>query len=364
MTFTIAQFTFGMGLAGQERVVVDLAKELHDLGHRSLVCTTLFGGELQGELEESHVGFQCLNLRRSYDPRAIIPVVRYLKLNRVDVVITHGSSGCLIPRIAAILVNVPAIIHVEHNISTSKKLHNILIDRCLANFTDKIVCVSESARLSLLQHVRKNNTKVTNIPNGLNTERFLSVAKTATKFTGRRRVGIIARFNEQKGHIYFVEAAAKIVETFQDVEFIFVGDGTLRSMIEQRVNDKGLHSYSHFLGLRNDVGELLQSFDVFVLASLWEGMPITLLEAQYFGVASVVTNVGGNPEVVTDGYNGFLVAPRDSAALASAILKLLINDELRKEFGSHGQRVFALRFGIETMANAYLHLISEQFTYI
>ena len=365
MTFTIAQFTFGMGLAGQERVVVDLAKKFRELGHRSIVCTTLFGGELEGELEKCDITFQCLKLRRSYDPRAIMPLVRYLKVKGVDVVITHGSSGCLIPRLAAILANVPVIIHVEHNVSDSKKLHNILVERWLAKFTDTIVCISKSAGTSLLRYVKIKSNKVVTIPNGLNTERFLSLTKNATINTnGPKRVGIVGRFNEQKGHIYFVEAAARIVETFQNVEFIFVGDGTLRSMIEQRINDKGLSSYSHFLGLRNDVGELLQSFDVFVLASLWEGMPISLLEAQYFGVACVVTNVGGNPEVVSDGYNGLLVEPGDPDALASAILKLLINDDLRKDFGMHGQQVFARRFGIDSMANAYLRVISKKFASI
>lgn len=365
MTFTIAQFTFGMGLAGQERVVVDLAKKFRGLGHKSIVCTTLFGGELERELEQCDIPFRCLKLRRSYDPRAIMPLVRYLKANNVHAVITHGSSGCLIPRLAAISANVPVIIHVEHNVSDCKKFHNILVDRWLAGFTDAIVCVSQSARTSLLRYVKIGNAKLVTIPNGLNTERFLSPPRNSTAtINGRKRVGIVGRFNEQKGHIYFVEAAARIVKTFPNVEFVFVGDGTLRSTIEQRINDKGLNGYCHFLGLRNDVGQLLQGFDVFVLASLWEGMPISLLEAQYFGVACVVTNVGGNPEVVSDGDNGLLVEPRDPDGLASAILKLLLDDDLRKAFGLHGQQVFARRFGVDNMANAYLDIISEKFASI
>lgn len=359
MSLTIAQFTFGLQLAGQERVVVDLAKAFQKQGHRSLVCTTLFGGELVKELDQTGVPFQTLGLKKSYDPRALIRVMRYLKDNRVNVVMTHGTSGSLIPRVAAVLSKVPAFIHVEHNISEQKKFYHILINKTLSFFTDKIVCISESAQKSLFQIEKTSPHKVMVIPNGLNTERFSFIKNIRKSQNSTKRVGIVGRFNEQKGHIYFVEAAARIVKFYKNVEFIFVGDGPLRPMIEQRVKAYGLDKRCQFLGVRSDVGDLLQTFDVFVLSSLWEGMPISLLEAQYFGVASVVTNVGGIPEVIEDGYNGLIVQPKDTDGLASAILKVLRDDSMRNRLGQNGKEVFRHRFTIDKMADTYIDLIDK-----
>lgn len=360
MSLTIAQFTFGLHLAGQERVVVDLAKAFQRKSHRSLVCTTMFGGELVQELELSNIPFQSLGLKKSYDPMALIPVMRYLKNNRVDVVITHGTRSSLIPRIAAILSKIPVFINVEHTISDHKNFYLIFINKILSSFTDKIICVSEQARQSLLKIEKTKLDKVLVIHNGLDISRFSSVKETDKKENDKRkRVGIVASFSEVKGHIYFVRASAKIVQSFRNVEFIYVGDGPLRPIIEQKVKQYGVDTYSYFLGFRSDVGDLLQTFDVFVLSSLWEGLPISLLEAQYFGLASVVTEVGGVPEVIKNGYNGLLVPPKDSEAMASAILRVLRDNKLRNNLGLYGKEVFKQKFSIEKMSNAYLDLIYD-----
>jgi glycosyltransferase involved in cell wall biosynthesis len=356
MRLSIAQFASSLGFGGQERVIVDLAKAFHREGHKSLVCTTAFAGELVSELELSNIPFCCFELKKSYSPFNVISVVHYLKKDKVNVVITHGNYR-FIPRIASIISKIPVIIHVEHNVSNYKKFYHIFINKILSMFTDKIVCISEVAKQSLLKMENPKIDKVVVIPNGLDIGRFSAITNKQKVQDGVKRVGIVGRFYEQKGHIYFVQAAAKIIQSFKNVVFIFIGDGPLRPMIEQKVREYGIEKYCYFLGIRSDVGELLQTFDVFVLSSLWEGMPISLLEAQYFGVASVVTAVGGNPEVIKDGYNGLLVPPKDSDALASAILRVINNDEFRYVLGQHAREVFYQNFTIEKMADKYIDLI-------
>jgi len=103
MNLSIAQFTFGLHAGGQERVVADLATAFHSRGHKSLVCSVMFEGQLADELESINIPVQCLKLKKSYDLRGLFPVLRYLKENRVDVVISHGTIGSLIPRIAAVI---------------------------------------------------------------------------------------------------------------------------------------------------------------------------------------------------------------------------------------------------------------------
>ncbi len=325
----------------------------------SLVCTTLSEGKLVQELRAEGITFKHFNLLKNYDIRAIIPIMRYLDHQKVDVVITHGFYGSFIPRISAILSKVPVFIHVEHNVSDQKRTYHILLNRVLTKFIDKIVCVSENAKNSLQKLERVKHTKVVVIPNGLSTDRFSFAPMKRGARPSVKRVGIVGRFSEQKGHIYFVAAAASIVQAYKNVEFVFVGDGPLRPQIEEKVRELGIEAYCHFYGERSDVGRILQSLDVFVLASLWEGLPISLLEAQYFGVASVVTDVGGNSEVIKNRQNGLLVPPKDPEAMALAVLQILSDDNLRHNFGINGRELIDRKYVLDKMVDSYLDLIAD-----
>lgn len=355
---TIAQFAWGLTIGGMEQVVISLAKEFHKRGHRSLVCTTRTEGALANDLKRSGIPLRCFGMKTSFNLKALVSILRYLKNNKVNVIITHSFYGNLIPRIAAVILRIPVFMHVEHNVSDGKKLPQIMINKVLSAFTDKIICVSEKAKQSLLEIEKIKLDKVSVIPNGVDTSRFLSTNKYQRR-NGKKRVGIVASFTDQKGHTHFVDAAARVVQSCKDVEFIYVGDGPLRPSIEKKVRECGLLHYSHFLGNRTDVGNLLQTFDVFVLSSLWEGLPISLLEAQSFGVASVVTKVGGNPEVIDHGYNGMLVPPKDPEKLAEAIITVINNNELKNELGMNSKMVFNQKFSIDKMANNYLNIINN-----
>jgi glycosyltransferase involved in cell wall biosynthesis len=356
MKLTIAQFAWGLTLGGMEQVIISLAKEFHKKGHNSSVCTTITEGMLLNKYKDSGLPFHFFGLKTSYDLRALVSVIRYLKNNKVNVIITHGLYGNFIPRIAAILLKTPVIIHVEHNVSDQKKFHHIMINKILSTFTDKIICVSEKAKQSLMEIEKIKPDKICVIHNGLDTSCLSPINKDQNR-NGKIRVGIIASFTEQKGHVYFVDAAARVVESFKDVEFIYIGDGPLRPSVEKKVMEYGLDKYSRFLGARLDVGDLLKTLDIFVLSSLWEGLPISLLEAQYSGIPSVVTEVGGNPEVIEDGYNGLLVPPKDSEKLATAIFRVINNNKLRNDIGLNAQKVFNQNFSVDKMTNNYLNIL-------
>lgn len=355
----IIQFTYGLQLGGQERVVVDLAKAFHEMGHLSMVFTTQFEGDLFLELASFGITAHCLGLKRSYDPKALIPLINFLKDKMVDVVITHGNSGCLIPRIATILSKVPVFIHVEHSIASNyKRKYHILIDKVLSKFTDKIICVSEAVKHSLQRIGKMSPDKLVVVLNGLDTRRFNNLANETLRKSPFKKIGVVGRFSEEKGHIYFIEAATKIVKTFRNVEFIFVGDGPLKQRIERKVEDCNIHKYCHFLGVRHDIDAIMLDLDILVLPSLREGLSISLLEAQYFGIASITTDVGGNPEIIRNEYNGLLVPPRDPDALASAVLRLLNDDKLRNTFSMRGKEIFNETFTVHKMATAYLEIIN------
>lgn len=361
MNLNIVQFTWGLKIAGLERVVVDLAKGFHEIGHKSMVYTTLKEGDLVHELRQVGINCKCFGLKKSYNFFGLVPIVSDLKSNRINVIITHGTSGSWVPRIAAILARIPVFIHVEHSTSNNKRFYHIILNRILSKFTHRIVCVSESARQSLLEIEKIKPNRVSVIHNGLHTGRFAFVKDKQKSNSRLKKIGIVGRFDVLKGHLYFIEAAAKVIKSFKDIEFVFIGDGPLKTMIEQRVKELGLDEYSRFLGLRSDVGELLQTLDVFVLSSIQEGLPISLLEAQYFGVAAVVTAVGGIPEIIKDKYNGLLVPPKNPERLATAILSVLNDEKLRSKLAVNAKKGFINRFSIENTVKNYLNVISDIF---
>lgn len=133
------------------------------------------------------------------------------------------------------------------------------------------------------------------------------------------------RLDQQKGYIYLVQAARRVVDIRPDVLFIIAGDGPLRSQLERQITDLRLRDHFRLLGFRQDVQKVIAASDLFVSSSLWEGLPIVAVESIILGKPLVLTNVGGNPEVVIEGKNGYIVPTADADALAKGILNALEN---------------------------------------
>jgi glycosyltransferase involved in cell wall biosynthesis len=159
-----------------------------------------------------------------------------------------------------------------------------------------------------------------------------------------------------KGVEYFLDAASVLAARFQDVWFLVVGDGGSKRELEEQASRLGLAQRIVFTGFRNDVPALLSEATVSVLPSLSEGTSNTLLESMAAGIPVIATRVGGNPEVIEDGVSGLLVAPRDSAALADAIRRLLEDEGLALRLGLAGMRRVSELFSIEGSVHQTEHL--------
>jgi glycosyltransferase involved in cell wall biosynthesis len=149
-------------------------------------------------------------------------------------------------------------------------------------------------------------------------------------------VGAVAALTQEKGHKYLVDAAALVVREVPDARFVVLGEGDLRPALERQV--KELHLDKHVLlpGFRADILSFIKSFDVFVMSSLFEGLGTSLLDAMALSKATVASDTGGIPEVVSHGETGYLVPPRDARELASAIVKLLKDPARRERMGAAG----------------------------
>jgi glycosyltransferase involved in cell wall biosynthesis len=150
-------------------------------------------------------------------------------------------------------------------------------------------------------------------------------------------VGVVGRLEPQKGHAYLFEAWPSIVAEFPDARLLVVGDGSLRPRLQARAQELGVAGSVLFAGFRADIPRVLDAIDVLALPSLYEGMPLTAIEASAMGRPVVATAVDGTPEVVVEGETGLLVSPGDPAGLANALCRLLGDPAGRARLGRAGR---------------------------
>jgi glycosyltransferase involved in cell wall biosynthesis len=168
-------------------------------------------------------------------------------------------------------------------------------------------------------------------------------------------VTIIARLTEQKAHRVLLDAFAGASE-LADAHLVIVGDGELRDELRRRADTLGIAPRTHFAGARRDLGNMLAATDVFVMPSLWEGLPLSLVLAMGAGLPVVASRVAGIPEVVEDGRTGLLVDPGDAPQLGTALARLAADSSLRADLGDAARAFVRPRFGADQYVNQVVDL--------
>src|SRR6185295_12775619 len=179
---------------------------------------------------------------------------------------------------------------------------------------------------------------------------------------GQPVVGTVAPMKPQKAPLDFVRMAAKVHNRRADVQFLFVGDGELREAVEKEVKQLRLCASFRLAGWRRDIPEIMHCLDVFVLTSLWEGLPRVYLEALASGVPVVGTRVDGAAEVIREGVNGYLLDPGDVEGLASRVLFLLANPTAASDMGRRGESLpqeFDIYDMVRRQEQEYERLLAE-----
>jgi glycosyltransferase involved in cell wall biosynthesis len=207
------------------------------------------------------------------------------------------------------------------------------------NLAEVIIAVSQAAKAGLLQ-VGLASRPIQVIPYSVQPLPVVTVERVSNKFV----VVCVARLMPQKGHRYLIEAFARLLSDIPSARLKLAGEGLLRSELEQQCVSLGLGNQVEFLGVvtRSQLPELYAECDVVALASLWEGLPVTLIEALSAGLPIVATDVGGNAELVIDGLNGIVVPPKDVDALVRALTVLANNSVQRQVMGGASRQQFEL----------------------
>lgn len=298
----------------------------------------------------------------------------YIKLRdlKPHIVHTHSSKAGILGRVAAYLAGVPVIIHTFHGFGFNAQQKPLIrwlfvtLERLAAPLSSHLVFVSEANRKEAqgLGIVKKIPTSL--IRSGIPLKDTPSQPlRGADKRSSNRlhkslqdipeaawRVVYVGNFKPQKNPMDLAIVAKAVLAERPDIHFLLAGDGELRSTVESWCREQGIKDRVHFLGWclrRQDVKELLAASHCFLMTSLWEGLPRSLVEAMAAGLPAVVYGVDGALDIVKDGDTGFLIPPRDTALSAEKILWLARHRSEAKAMGKRGAREVTAEFDIDQM---------------
>ncbi len=251
-------------------------------------------------------------------------------------------------------------------------MKRVVFNRLMLRRRDRVVGVGNSVRQALIDNEGIRPNRVDVIYNGVNVEAFSnSITNRTSRFDTRREIDVgdddllliqVARLDALKDHLTAIRTLARVVESHPEVKLVLVGEGPEQDVITAEVRKRSLQSFVRFLGLRNDIPRLLQAADIFLLTSISEGIPLTIIEAMLAGLPVVTTSVGGIPEIVKDGETGLTAPSGKDQELSSAILRLIETPSLREEMGAAGCRRAKTVFSDEQMNRAYHQLYNEMLT--
>lgn len=301
-------------------------------------------------------------IRPHRDALALVRLVAAMRETKPALLHTHSSKAGILGRAAARIARVPHVVHTVHGWSFNDTQPSVvvrlyrLLERAAARATDRIVCVSEADRREGIASEIGRPEAYRLVRSGIDPEEFAArpgarerVRASLGIGPGELLAGTVACLKLQKAPLDLVEAAAVALRADPRLRFVVAGDGELRGAVEARARDLGLGERFRLLGWRRDVPDLLAALDLFVLTSLFEGLPRAVLQAMVAGVPVVATAVGGTPEVVRDGETGLLVRPGDPVAAAAAIVRLAGEPETARRLAAAASKRIGEEFEIRGM---------------
>ncbi|MDZ7373701.1 MAG: glycosyltransferase family 4 protein [candidate division KSB1 bacterium] len=291
-------------------------------------------------------------LRPGKDVLAFWEAVRLIRSHHYQLVHTHEAKAGIVGRLAARYCGVPIIVHTLHGITFHRHLRlpvralYLALERLAGRWTDLFICVGEDLRQTYIANGIGEPERFVVIRSGFDLARFHEASRQREVHRralrerlglppGTRIVGTAARLEQRKGVQFLLQAARFLRQSHPDVHFTIAGRGPYAPRLLQLATKLGLSDRVHFLGHVHDIDAYLAALDIFVLSSLWEGLPRAVVQARAVGLPVIGFEVEGIREVVRDGQNGFVVPSRDVKGLAQKIDLLLSDPELAQNLGRY-----------------------------
>lgn len=343
---------------GAERHLLELWRRLDRTRFEVEIACFRREGQFLGEVEA--LGLPILDLqvgRRIYDPSGLRGFIRLLsKVQSFRPHVIHGYlfGPNLFAALAGRLAGVPAVVVAKRNIDAFETPRQVAMERLAHRLATHVTAVSAAVGDTVVE-LGVPRERVTVIENGVDAARFDGIVgdRAALTANGGPVIGSVGCLAARKDYGTLLSALAELKRRGRDFNAALVGDGPDRAMLEARTQELALGAHVRFLGERPDVEQLLKAMDVFVLSSREEGIPNALLEAMAAGRPSVVTDVGGNKEVLTDGDTGWLVPSQSPLALADALDAALTQPEEARRRGDRARRVTLEQRSIDAMVRRH-----------
>jgi len=340
----ILELESSKGWGGQEKRTVRLNNNLDT----EIFWAVSKDSELFKRQNEIKGNFFAVEIRKTYDLRAIWQVIKIVKKYDIDIISTHSGKDAWIGAIAGKITG-KKIVRTRHLLTPINSPTSY-------NLSDKVVCVSKQVKEYLASRgVKKEKLQV--IYTGIDTKKFTpTIKKDLKKELGVKGVliGIVAVLRLAKRHKDLLYAVKDL-----DINLAIIGDGPQRKNIEKLIKELNIKNKVFMLGHRDDVAEILPSLDIFVLPSSEEALGTSILEASACGVSVVASNTGGIPECVENNKSGLLFESQNIKDLREKLKILIENENLRKEFGKYGRKMIEEKFSVGKMVSDTQKLYEE-----
>ena len=362
-----------LNIGGPSIHVINLNKGLDKKVFQSLLlCGNISDGEKSMFNEAKNSGIKLisipeltnehsLNLK---DLKALLKIYLIIKKYKPDIVHTHTAKAGLIGRIAAHLALTPKIVHTYHGhvlhsyFSRPKTYLLRFMEKLLALISDSLIVVSDKIKTELISYKISKPSKFNIIKLGFNLDPFLNntllkdnLKKELSLPNDSNLIGIVGRIVPIKNHKLFIEAAAKVVAQKENTYFLIVGDGPLRKNIEKLSYELNINKNTIFTGWRNDLPLIYASLDILVCSSNNEGTSVSVIEGMASGCPVITTRVGGHPDIISDGNNGYLIEPQNIDSLTKKMLQILNNPKQSAHLKENARLDAKNNFSLENLIN-------------
>ncbi|MDZ7725253.1 MAG: glycosyltransferase [candidate division KSB1 bacterium] len=361
----VLQLVEGFNFGGAETKLLELVQHMDTSEFETTVMSLGLGNEIEEKFNQLNCRVLTFQRQHRFDLRLLRRLRNFIRDEQIDIVMTTLFYADVMGAMAGHKGGAKGVFSWE-TISSPKWLtpHRFWGYRYAIRRADEVISVSQATAEWLVEKRKVPRHKIRVIPYGVNLDIFKpergSISRTDLGLAEDAFViGQVSRLNEQKGHVYLMQAAPELIHRNPNVHILLVGDGPTRPQIETMIREHRLEHHVHLLGFRNDVAELLPLFDVFTLPSLYEGLPNVVLEAMAAGLPVVATPVDGTKEAVVDQETGLLIPTRDPQALNKALLTLIEQPQLAKSMGNAGRKHVKAHFSLENQVKQFENLYKQ-----
>ncbi len=343
-------------IGGVERNLIEYADAFQRRGNY-VVTTSIEGeGPLSEAFKKRNLPFIALGMTRPLRISRFLLLIKIIIEQKFDVIHIYGFKAQLLTTYFAKFLRIPVVIVGLRSTGDWRKQYNRIIEIPTYPFINGWIAVSNEVKEAFIKREKFPPSKIKVVHNGINTQLFCPVSPEQYQSLRNQKkipddiflIGYVANLKEDKGHDVLIDALALLKKRFSRFKVLLVGIDYLKGEIQKYARERNLTKEIEFMGYIEEVRPILSMLDLFVIPSLIEGLPMSLLEAMAVGIPVIATPVGGIPEVIVNEKNGILVPIKDPERLSNKILELMQNKKLRADLALNALQTIKEKFSLDS----------------